>query len=604
MRHAHGDAGLFPHPDNRDTFIELLRHVTDDYYRWHTRCAQAAAPAPPVPDGRSGGHGSAGPPESMKTVGDLVRELSGRLARESTPFPSPLYLAHMTTDLPVAASLAHLCAMLYNPNNVTPEVAPVTTELEHEVSADLCRLIGYAPGTGWAHLSSGGHAANYEAVWIARNLRSLPSAVAAHPAARDLVAGVPPVVLANMPVPRVLDLVEALAGRGLLSEVARLAAARRREADTAGTLLLARSAHYAWDKCADLLGLGPQDVEPVGLTPEHRLDVHALGRRVRDLLERGRPILAVIAMCGSSGEGAVDDLDAVLRLRADCERRFGASFYVHVDAAFGGYCRSLWLEPDGGMAPYDDRPLGGSGARMKPEVHAAFRALPGADSVTVDPHKSGHTPYPAGSLVLRDRRAVALVARESAYFGHGDGSRLPFGPHTLEGARPGAAAAAVWAAHRQIGLHADGYGRLLGGCIATAQRLHERFSPARRPRPSGTAAADPRIVSCFPPDLNMINLAVGPVDADGGGGGSPADAAGRRVLESILAEAASAPLTSLYVSGNTLTGRSRPGQREQVLRLCLMKELGSGALDTVARSLEAAVSRALGPDRPGVPAVQ
>ncbi|MGW0712881.1 pyridoxal phosphate-dependent decarboxylase family protein [Streptomyces sp. NPDC002643] len=591
MRHTHTGGGLFPHPENRDMFTKLLRQVIDDYYRWHAQCAEAAAPALIDPTHETVAHRTAGPAQEMDTVVGLVRELSGRLAHQATPFPSPLYLAHMTPDIPVAASLAYLCAMLYNPNNVTPETAPVTTELEHEVSEDLCRLIGYQPATGWAHLSSGGSTANFEAMWIARNLRSVPSAAAAHPGAVDLVSDRSPLVLANMPVPQVLDLVEALSARGLLPEVGRLAAEQRRAAHTSGTLLLARSAHYTWDKCADLLGLGPADVEEMELTPTHRVDVQALGRRVRALLANGRPILAVVAMCGSSGEGAVDDLDAILRLRADCERRFGASFYVHVDAAFGGYCRSLWLQPDGTMAPFEDRPLDGNGALMKPEVHAAFRALPLADSVTVDPHKSGHSPYPAGGLVFRDRRALSLVARESMYFGHGNGSRIPFGPYTLEGGRPGAAAAAVWAAHRQIGLHSQGYGRLLGGCIATAQRLHKRFSVARRTEPTASRDVGSEVISCFAPDLSILNLSIGP--REGECGRVPRGALGRLALDSILAEAASEPLTSLYVSGNTLTGRTLPGGVEQVLRLCTMKELGPAALDVVERQLRAAVSRSM-----------
>ncbi len=591
MRHTHSGGGLFPHPENRDMFTELLRQIIDDYYRWHAQCAEAAAPALIDPTHEAVADCLAGPAGDMDAVASLVRELSGRLAQQATPVPSPLYLAHMTPDIPVAASLAYLCAMLYNPNNVTPETAPVTTELEHEVSEDLCRLIGYQPGAGWAHLSSGGSSANFEALWIARNLRSVPSAAAAHPAAADLVSDRSPLVLANMPVPQVLDLVEALSARGLLPEVGRLAAEQRREANTSGTLLLAQSAHYTWDRCADLLGLGPADVEKVELTQTHRVDVQALGRRVRALLANGQPILAVVAMCGSSGEGAVDDLDAILRLRADCERRFGASFYVHVDAAFGGYCRSLWLRPDGTMAPFEDRPLDGSGALMKPEVHAAFRALPLADSVTVDPHKSGHSPYPGGGLVFRDRRAVSLVARESMYFGQGNGTRIPFGPHTLEGGRPGAAAAAVWAAHRQIGLHSQGYGRLLGGCVATAQRLHKRFSVAGRTGPTATYDVDSETTSCFAPDLNILNLSVGPRESECRR--VPGGPFGRLALDSILAEAADEPLTSLYVSGNTLTGRPLPGGVEQVLRLCTMKELGPAALDVVERQLRAAVSRSV-----------
>lgn len=564
--------GLFPHPDNRAAFTEMLLGLVEDYYQWHGSCAAAAGP--PVP-------GGGGPGPGISAVRSLVRELSGRLARESTPWPSPLYLAHMTTDTPIAASLAYLGALLYNPNNVTPESSPVTTELEHEVSDDLCRLVGYRRGTGWAHLSSGGHAANYEAIWIARNLRGLPLAAAEHPPSRDLVAGVPRVSLVNLPVGRILDLMDALAGRGVLADVRRLAAQiRGRGRSDGGKLLLARSAHYAWNKCADLLGLRPGDVEALGLDRDHRIDLPALEHRVRDLLERGRPIVAVVATLGSTGEGSVDDLHAVMRLREDCERRYGASFLVHVDAAFGGYWRTLCLDEDGSMMPYDDMAAGSVAAQVKPKVYEAFRALPLADSVTVDPHKSGHAPYPAGGLVLRDRRAVAAVANMPAYFDHGAGDRLPFGPYTLEGARPGAAAAAVWATHRLIGLHAGGYGRLLGGCLATAQRLHQEF---RAEEPSGAAGKGPRIISCYEPDLNILNLSAEPSGVRLAG--TQRDAVNRLLLDRLRADAAAAPTTSLWISGNTLAGQRVPGEAGQVLRLCVMKELDPLALGRVCRAL-------------------
>ncbi|MFJ2031720.1 pyridoxal phosphate-dependent decarboxylase family protein [Streptosporangium sp. NPDC087985] len=583
-------AGLFPDPGNRTAFMETLRELVDDYYDWHESCAGAAGP-PSAPTGRPASAGVTGPPAAdtdgsgpgLGAVRGLIRELSGCLARESTPWPSPLYLAHMTPDTPIAASLAYLCAMLYNPNNVTSEASPVTTRLEHEVGDDLCRLVGYHPGSGWAHLSSGGHAANYEAIWIARNLRSLPLAAAEDPGSRDLVAGVPRASLVNLPVGRTLDLVDALAARGALARVGRLAGEIRcRGVRGGGRLLFARSAHYAWDKCADLLGFGPGDIEALGLDQYHRIDLPALRRRVCDLLERGRPIVAVVATLGSTGEGSVDDLRGIMRLRDSCEQRYGASFYVHVDAAFGGYCRAICLAGDGSTLPYDDVAAADLPGRLKPEVYEALRALPLADSVTVDPHKGGHVPYPAGGLVLRDRRAAAVVASRAAYFAHGEGDRPAFGPYTLEGARPGAAAAAVWAAHRTIGLHAGGYGRLLRGCIATAQRLHRSFRTAG---PSGADGRAPRLLSSYDPDLNILNLSVHQPGGRAGG-----DAV-NRLLGRLRADAAAAPMTNLWVSGNTLGGRGGPDGVEQVLRLCVMKELDPAVTDSVCRALRTAAAR-------------
>jgi hypothetical protein len=67
--------------------------------------------------------------------------------------------------------------MLYNPNNVAAEASPVTSRLELEVAAQLAEMIGYDPERQWGHLTSGGTVANFEALWVARNLKYLPVAV-------------------------------------------------------------------------------------------------------------------------------------------------------------------------------------------------------------------------------------------------------------------------------------------------------------------------------------------------------------------------------------------------------------------------------------------
>ena len=55
--------------------------------------------------------------------------------------------------------------MLYNPNTVTSEVAPVTVRLEIEAGRLISRMIGYDDGS-WAHLCSGGTTANIEALLL------------------------------------------------------------------------------------------------------------------------------------------------------------------------------------------------------------------------------------------------------------------------------------------------------------------------------------------------------------------------------------------------------------------------------------------------------
>src|SRR5512141_3060433 len=118
---------------------------------------------------------------AMQRMEQALRDLSARLQR-SAPMFSPRYVGHMASDLLLPGLLAHLATTLYNPNNVTAETAPVTTELEIEVGQQLARMCGFNtdPAKGpaaYGHLTSGGTVANYEALWLHRAMRLWPLAV-------------------------------------------------------------------------------------------------------------------------------------------------------------------------------------------------------------------------------------------------------------------------------------------------------------------------------------------------------------------------------------------------------------------------------------------
>jgi len=126
---------------------------------------------------------------------DMIAKL-----RRNFPFYSPRYLAHMLSDVSIPATLGYIAGMLHNPNNCTPEAAPVTVEWEIESCNDILKMLGFTPSPpppskdatpiewkkyknklkeefGWAHIASGGTVANIEALWVARIIKYYPLAI-------------------------------------------------------------------------------------------------------------------------------------------------------------------------------------------------------------------------------------------------------------------------------------------------------------------------------------------------------------------------------------------------------------------------------------------
>ena len=79
-------------------------------------------------------------------------------------------------------------------------------------------------------------------------------------------------------------------------------------------------------------------------------------------------------------------------------------------------------------------------------VHKQLSALHHCDTITIDPHKSGFCPYPAGALCYRDKTMnTFLQITTTVVYYHGD---MTLGDIGIEGSKPGAAAAGVMLANR------------------------------------------------------------------------------------------------------------------------------------------------------------
>ena len=274
------------------------------------------------------------------------------------PWFSPRYLGHMNSDTLMAANLGYMAAMLYNPNNVAYEGSPATGPLEIEVGTQLATMLGYDSARSWGHITCDGTIANYEGLWIARNLKTIPLAV--KKVRPELVGGKSDWQLLNMTPRDTLDLVDKTKTAGVFDEVrAQSARGVGLEGGRLGKVLVPQSKHYSWTKAADVLGIGNENMISVQVDENFRMDIDHLKETIDQLVSDKTPILAVVAVVGTTEEGAVDRVHEVAQLRDDYEKQ-GVSFYFHIDAAYGGYARAIFLDQDDKVMSLDQTKKGTS----------------------------------------------------------------------------------------------------------------------------------------------------------------------------------------------------------------------------------------------------
>ncbi|MCS7055376.1 MAG: pyridoxal-dependent decarboxylase [Thermoflexales bacterium] len=501
------------------------------------------------------------------------------------PFYSPRYIAHMTSEQTIPAVLGYFAGMLYNPNNVTDEAAPVTVRLELEVGRMVAAMLGYAPERAWAHICSGGTVANLEALWVARMVQFTPfmvrdyckrhapdftiQAANGQPAR---VVDLSPAELIHLPPDTAISLLRALAryevntlGRSQrrvlsrLNEFVRRSAynvklrgfdAVVRKAGMRPVIFASAAAHYCLFKVMHVLGYGEDCLRAVPVNRQFRIDTTAL-RAMLDSLDSREYVAAVIGVVGTTEEGAVDPIHTLSAIRAERARTHNQSFWIHADAAWGGYIRALFCGHDiaadhkGELASAATvnrfrraiaaRDVINPGTRATvawddPEVYRAFLALPLADSIVVDPHKLGHVPYPAGVVAFKNGLVTELMTQHARYISEEtEGVKAidamaeinAVGPYILEGSKPGAAATACWLAHTTIPLDAQGHGSIMRASVLSARKLYwhlaqHRANFQRYEANYGTPSAHPfAFIPLCEPDTNIVCFIARPMVRQG-----------------------------------------------------------------------------------------
>ncbi len=490
---------LGPHAENADTLKELVAYAIDQHCEYRREFH----------------------PEDPAIVTDAIRSLpifqrqletlkleTSELCKKlqfSAPIFSLRHQGHMLWDQAMPAIIGYVAAMLYDQNNVAAEASPVTTRLEIEVGDELCRMLGFDTSgksvTPWGHITCDGSVANIESLWTARNIKFFPIALAAALREEPVMSAASALqvtkldgssatlisldawALLNLKIDDVVTLPETIEANfgikvGVTAQALQKYAlpnigwiAFYNQIMSAGAkapvVIAPATAHYSWPKAGTLLGLGQNAIVRVPVDLDARMRVDELDKELARALVDRVPVVSVIAVIGSTEESAVDPLRPILDLR-EKYRTQGLDFAVHADAAWGGYFASMLRDPQDHTFSWVPS------APMSVYVRDQYKALGLVDSITVDPHKAGYVPYPAGGLCYRNSAMRNFVSLKAPVVFHGQ-SDPTVGVYGVEGSKPGAAAAAVYLAHRVIPLTRDGYGKILSQCFWTSKRLYCRL---------------------------------------------------------------------------------------------------------------------------------
>ena len=248
---------LGPQAENHKFFKEILNFLIDEHVHWRRNFHPNDIQSITLQD-----QGQEDFITTQQKIQETLLQLSSALKQSSLPWHSPRYLGHMVSDLLMPAHLAYILTMLYNPNNVAWEASPATTKLELQVGIELAQMIGFDKDKAFGHITSGGTVANIEALWIARNLKSIPFAI--KKVRPDLVEGMSDKMLMNFSPRKTLELVRMVDEQ--IDEIKKYSVRGEGvKSFEIGKVFVPGTRHYSWDKMVDILGIGANNLVVVAI---------------------------------------------------------------------------------------------------------------------------------------------------------------------------------------------------------------------------------------------------------------------------------------------------------------------------------------------------
>jgi tyrosine decarboxylase / aspartate 1-decarboxylase len=223
-----------------------------------------------------------------------------------------------------------------------------------------------------------------------------------------------------------------LVSGGTEANLMALLAARNRANISQPEVVLPESAHFSFTKICSMLNIKPIYAK---LDSNFKVDAKDVEKQI------SKSTVAIVGTAGTAELGVVDPID---ELSSIAQKH---SVYLHVDAAFGGLVIPFLKD-------------------NKAKFDFSFQAV---KSITVDPHKMGMTPIPAGGILFKDKKTTDYLKTETPYL-------TDKFQYTFSGTRSGASAAAAWAVFKTLGV--EGFQKMVGKCMNTTKLFADGIQKA------------------------------------------------------------------------------------------------------------------------------
>ncbi len=351
-----------------------------------------------------------------KRLANVITDLIEDIAPHAVNVTSPYFIGHMTSAIPFFMVHLKTIVAALNQNVVKLETSKVVSVVEKQVLAKIHRLIFRKKETFYKKyvqdisttlgcFVEGGTTANLTALWVARN--------AAFPPKNGF--------------------------RGV--EIEGLNAAYKAYRVDRSVILVSRLGHYSLKKSGGVLGIGNNNVIPINVDKNNRIDIDCLRQTLSEIKQEGNvKILAIIGIAGTTETGAVDPLKRLAEICAENKVHF------HVDAAYGGP------------------------TLMSRKYRHLLDGIELADSVTIDGHKQFYMPMTCGMVYFKDPAFLNNIEYHANYVAR-RGS-LDLGIKTLSGSRE-ANSLILDSALKIMG--SQGYALLIDHGIETAKQFAEEI---------------------------------------------------------------------------------------------------------------------------------
>ncbi len=351
-----------------------------------------------------------------KKLADVITDLIKNIAPHAVNVASPYFIGHMTSAIPFFMVHLKTIVAALNQNVVKLETSKVVSIIEKQVLAKIHRLIYNEPDQFYdTHVQStnttlgafveGGTAANLTALWVARNSALSP---------RNRFSGV---------------------------EKEGLSAAYTEYGIKSSVILVSRRGHYSLRKAGGILGIGNQNIIPINVDDNQRIDINCLQQTIREIKKKGSiKILTIIGIAGATETGSIDPLRTLGEI---CREN---KIHYHVDAAWGG-------------------PV-----LMSDKYRHYLDGIELADSVTIDGHKQFYMTMGCGMVYFKNPRIMDTIAYHANYVNR-PGS-VDLGIKSLSGSRE-ATSLILDSALKIMGT--NGYALLLEHGVETAKAFAEEI---------------------------------------------------------------------------------------------------------------------------------